>query len=131
MSSELIHYVAAEGFLTSIGSEHHLHEQVCQIGHAVLLTHAYNFRGNSLTYRMIIDSNMLLRKHRFRYRRIFQNSDIITEYIGWAINWHAKHSKLVSHRDKDIFRGTERNKFTSKPGRHNSILLFQKPYTYS
>jgi hypothetical protein len=38
-----MHDVAAKG-LTSIGSEH-LREQVCLIGHAVLFTHSYDFRG--------------------------------------------------------------------------------------
>jgi hypothetical protein len=40
-----------------IGSEH-LCEQVCQIGHAVLFAHAYDFLGHRLTYRMTIDSIM-------------------------------------------------------------------------
>ncbi len=78
-------------------------------------------------YIMLINCIMLLCKHRFRYRCVLHNTVIITECIGRTINWHAKHLKRISQRDKHIFCGTERNKFTSKTGGFNSILLFQKP----
>ncbi len=84
--------------------------------------------GNRVTYRMINDPIMLICKHWFRYRCVFHNTIIITEYIGWTINWHTNHSELVSQRNKHIFCGTKRNKFISKTGGLDSILSFWKPY---
>jgi hypothetical protein len=61
------------------------------------------------------------------YRLCSSQRCYYTEYIGRSIDWQAKHSYLILQHDKHIFRGTERNSFTSESVGFDSILSFQKP----
>ena len=71
-------------------------EQISKICHAIPFSDSEDLCRHRLVNGVIINSVMLICKHRLRYCRILYDTVVVTAHISWTVDRYPEHLEFVA-----------------------------------